>query len=206
MIETKIRQYTLERKFIPVFMGSAYKNKGVQLALDGVLRYLPSPLDKKNSGYLVTKDKKEELIEMPTDDKRPFVGYVFKLEESRFGQLTYVRVYQGKLKRGEFVWNDKLGKKVKVSRLVKMHANNMEEIEEVKAGDIFAIFGVDCSTGDSLTQADNSYPVRCQSMFVPDPVMSLTIKPSKSDGASKLEKALSKFKREDPTFSVNVDK
>lgn len=88
-----------------------------------------------------------------------------------------------------------------------MHANNMEEVESVKAGDIFAIFGVDCSTGDTLSQADNSFPVRCQSMFVPDPVMSLTIKPLKqNEGAAKLEKALSKFKREDPTFRVNVDK
>jgi elongation factor G len=125
MIEDKIRQYTLERKFIPVFMGSAYKNKGVQLALDGVLRYLPSPLDKKNYGFILNKDKKEEMIELPTDDLKPFVGFVFKLEESRFGQLTYIRVYQGKLKKGEFVWNDKLAKKLKVSRIVKMHANNM---------------------------------------------------------------------------------
>ena len=104
------------------------------------------------------------------------------------------------------MWNDKLAKKVKVSRIVKMHANTMEEIDEVRAGDIFAIFGVDCSTGDTLLQADNSYPARCQSMFVPDPVMSLTIKPSKTDGATKLEKALSKFRREDPTFFINVDK
>ena len=87
-----------------------------------------------------------------------------------------------------------------------MHANNMEEADEVKAGDIFAIFGVDCSTGDTLLQADNSYPVRCQTMFVPDPVMSLTIKPAKPEGSIKLEKALSKFKREDPTFQVTVDK
>lgn len=101
MIEAKIRQYTLERKFIPVFMGSAYKNKGVQLALDGVLKYLPSPLEKPNYGFLANKDKKEEeMVELPTSDKLPFVGYVFKLEESRFGQLTYIRVYQGKLKRG----------------------------------------------------------------------------------------------------------
>jgi len=177
-------------------MGSAYKNKGVQLALDGVLKYLPSPPEKTNHGFLVSKDKKEEeMIEFPTDEKKPFVGYVFKLEESRFGQLTYIRVYQGKLKRGEFVWNDKLGKKLKVSRIVKMHANNMEEIEEVQAGDIFAIFGVDCSTGDTLSVADNSFPARCSSMFVPDPVMSLTIKPNKQDGSTKLEKALSKFKR-----------
>lgn len=108
-------------------MGSAYKNKGVQLALDGVLKYLPSPPEKPNYGYIPNKEKKEEeMVELPTDDKLPFVGYVFKLEESRFGQLTYIRVYQGKLKRGEFVWNEKLGKKVKVSRIVKMHANNME--------------------------------------------------------------------------------
>lgn len=146
------------------------------------------------------------MVELVTDEKKPFVGYVFKLEESRFGQLTYIRVYQGRLKRGEFVWNDKLAKKLKVSRIVKMHANNMEEVESVKSGDIFAIFGVDCSTGDTLSQADNSFPVRCQSMFVPEPVMSLTIKPTKHDGAVKLEKALSKFKREDPTFTVNVDK
>lgn len=126
-LDEKIRHYTLERKFIPVFMGSAYKNKGVQLALKGVLKYLPCPTQKPNHGFLVSKDKKEEkLVELQTDDKLPFVGYVFKLEESRFGQLTYIRVYQGKLKRGEFVWNDKLGKKVKVSRIVKMHANNME--------------------------------------------------------------------------------
>jgi len=107
-------------------MGSAYKNKGVQLALNGVIKYLPSPPEKKNHGYLLSKDKKgEELIEFPTDEKLPFVGYVFKLEESRFGQLTYIRVYQGQLKRGDFVWNDKLNKKLKVSRIVKMHANNM---------------------------------------------------------------------------------
>jgi elongation factor G len=207
LIEAKIRQYTLERKFIPVFMGSAYKNKGVQLALDGVLRYLPSPPEKPNHGFLYNKEKKEEeMLELPTDDNLPFVGYVFKLEESRFGQLTYIRVYQGKLKRGDFVWNDKMAKKVKVSRIVKMHANNMEEIEDVKAGDIFAIFGVECATGDTLSQADNSFPVRCQRMFVPDPVMSLTINPSKQDNAAKLEKALAKFKREDPTFSVTVDR
>jgi elongation factor G len=132
-------------------MGSAYKNKGVQLALDGVIKYLPSPLEKENHGYITVKDEKgnkvEQKIILETNEKKPFVGYVFKLEESKFGQLTYIRVYQGKLKKGDNVWNDKLGKKLKVSRMVKMHANQMEEITEVQAGDIFAIFGVECSTG-----------------------------------------------------------
>jgi elongation factor G len=131
---------------------------------------------------------------------------VFKLEESKFGQLTFIRVYQGKLKKGEFVWNDKIGKKLKVSRMVKMHANQMEEIAEVKAGDIFAIFGVECSTGETLTEGDMSNIIKCQSMFVPEAVMSLTVKPAKPDGAAKFQKALSKFQREDPTFKVNVDK
>ena len=143
---------------------------------------------------------------METNDKKPFVGYVFKLEESRFGQLTYIRVYQGKLKKGDFVWNDKINKKLKVSRMVKMHANEMQEISEVKAGDIFAIFGVDCSTGETLTEGDMSNVIKNSSMFVPDPVMSLTIKPKKPDDSSKLQKALNKFQREDPTFTVNVDK
>ena len=140
------------------------------------------------------------------NEKRPFVGYVFKLEESRFGQLTYIRVYQGKLKKGAYVWNDKVKKKLKVSRMVKMHANEMEDIDEVAAGDIFAIFGVECATGETLTEADISYTVRCSSMHVPDPVMSLTIIPNKNDNAAKFQKALSKFQREDPTFRMGVDK
>lgn len=128
-------------------MGSAYKNKGVQLALDGVCKYLPSPYEKENVGYTTNKAGQEEKIILQIDDKKPFVGYVFKLEESKFGQLTYIRVYQGKLKKGGYVWNDKVKKKLKVSRMVKMHANQMEDIDEVGAGDIFAIFGVECATG-----------------------------------------------------------
>lgn len=109
-------------------MGSAYKNKGVQLCLDGVGKYLPSPPEVVNYGYRSNKDKTEDKVVLECDNKKSFVGYIFKLEESKFGQLTYVRVYQGKLKKGDFVWNEKLGKKLKVSRMVKLHANNMEEI------------------------------------------------------------------------------
>lgn len=110
-------------------MGSAYKNKGVQLALDGVLKFLPSPPEKQNHGFITKKDdtgkKVQEKIILKTDQNLPFVGYVFKLEESKFGQLTYIRVYQGKLKKGDSVWNDKINRKLKVSRMVKMHANQM---------------------------------------------------------------------------------
>lgn len=142
-----------------------------------------------------------------TDDKKPFIGYVFKLEENRFGQLTYIRVYQGKLKKGSHVYNDKLKKKLKVARMVRMHANEMQEIDEVGPGDIFAIFGVECATGESLTEGDASSSVRCSSMHVPEAVMELSIKPaSKSESADRFQKALSKFQREDPTFRVGVDK
>lgn len=210
MFDSKIRELTINRKFIPVFMGSAYKNKGVQLALDGVIKYLPSPPEKTNYGFHTVKGsdgkKVEEKILLETNENKPFVGYVFKLEESKFGQLTYIRVYQGKLKKGDFVWNEKIGKKLKVSRMVKMHANEMEEIPSVEAGDIFAIFGVDCSTGETLTEGDMSNVIKNSSMFVPAPVMSLTIKPAKQDGAAKFQKALNKFQREDPTFTVAVDK
>lgn len=104
-------------------------------------------------------------------------------------------MYQGKLKKGAYVWNDKVKKKLKVSRMVKMHANEMEDIEEVASGDIFAIFGVECATGETLTEGELNYPLRCSSMHVPDPVMSLTIKPNKNDSAAKFQKALSKFQR-----------
>lgn len=154
----------------------------------------------------MSKTGQEEKTVLEINEKKPFVGYVFKLEESKFGQLTYIRVYQGKLKKGAYVWNDKVKKKLKVSRMVKMHANNMEDIEEVTAGDIFAIFGVECATGETLTEGEIAFPMRCSSMHVPDPVMSLTIKPSKNDSAAKFNKALSKFQREDPTFRMGVDK
>lgn len=206
-IKAAIRRQVLALKFSPVFMGSAYKNKGVQLALDGVRDYLPAPEERSNKGFLQKEEnEEEEKIEFTPDPKLPFVGYAFKLEESKFGQLTYVRVYQGKLRRGDNVYNTTVKKRMKISRMIKMHANQMEEIIEAGPGEIFAIFGVDCATGDTLCEGDMTYPARCNSMFVPAPVVNLSIKPKDNKSSGKFNKALKKFSREDPTFRVNIDK
>lgn len=136
----------------PVLMGSAYKNKGVQLALDAVNEYLPDPGQKENQAFQLQDDKTEKVINLVNDQKLPFVGFAFKLEENRFGQLTYVRVYQGRLKKGDYIYNMGLKKRQKVSRMVKMHSNEMEDINEAGVGEIFAIFGLDCATGDTLCE------------------------------------------------------
>ncbi len=205
ILEKSIRKQTLDLQFCPVFMGSAYKNKGVQLTLDGVVKFLPNPEEMKNIAYRQVGAKEEEIV-LETNSRQPFVGYAFKLEENKFGQLTYVRVYQGKLKRGEFVYNVAVKKRLKVSRMVRMHANQMEDISEIEAGDIFATFGLECSTGDTLTDGNIASNITCSTMFVPQPVMSLSIKPTKNEFSTKMQKALSRFVREDPTFHVNVDK
>jgi len=204
-IRAAIRKQTIDLKFVPVFMGSAYKNKGVQLALDGVTEYLPGPKEREYHGYL-PKDGEEEIVKLETDPKKPFVGLAFKLEENKFGQLTYVRVYQGKLKKGDYIYLNNLKKRAKVSRMVKMHANEMEEIDQVEAGDIFALFGIECSSGDTFTEGDMKTETMLSSMFVPAPVISLSIKPKKNEANAKFLKALLKFQREDPTFVVNQDK
>ncbi|KAM3128086.1 hypothetical protein pb186bvf_019787 [Paramecium bursaria] len=205
-LKDAIRRNTLAHKFYSVFMGSAYKNKGVQLAMDGVIDFLPAPYEKSNYGFQYNSEKKEEKVTFQIDSKLPFVGYAFKLEENKFGQLTFVRVYQGKLKKGDFLYNMNTKKRLKVQKLGKMHANQMEEIPEVEAGDIFALFGVDCSSGDTLTAGDMQTQVFCSSMYVPEPVMSLSIRPTKKEYSNKFQKALNKFRREDPTFSVDMDK
>eukprot|EP01017_Pseudomicrothorax_dubius_P028933 TRINITY_DN3480_c0_g1_i4.p1 TRINITY_DN3480_c0_g1~~TRINITY_DN3480_c0_g1_i4.p1 ORF type:complete len:735 (+),score=230.75 TRINITY_DN3480_c0_g1_i4:44-2248(+) len=202
LLKAAIRRQTIARKFIPVFMGSAYKNKGVQLAMDGICEYLPAPDEKENHAHDMTTNAK---IKLEINSKKPFVGFAFKLEENRFGQLTYIRVYQGKLKKGDYVYNATVKKRMKVSRMVKMHANTMEDISEVEAGDIFALFGVECATGDTFAEGDMNTLVSLTPIFVPDPVMSLSIRPTKNEFGAKFQKALNKFRREDPTFHVNVD-
>jgi elongation factor G len=193
-----IRKNTIGLKFCPVFMGSAYKNKGVQAMMDGILDYLPKPTEVVNHAYDHDKDGEKTL--MVIDNKKPFVGLAFKLEETKFGQVTYVRVYQGKIKKGQLILNANTKKKVKVSRMVRMHSADMEDIEEAGAGDIFALFGVDCASGETF--CDPNANVQLTEMHVPDPVMSLTVKNKNVEDLDDFLKALNRFQREDPTFTV----
>ena len=175
-IKTAIRKQTVARTFVPVFMGSAYKNKGVQLLLDGVSEYLPSPPEISN--VALDQKNEEREVNLACDADKPLVALAFKLEESRFGQLTYIRVYQGTLRKGSIAVNMTTGKKVKVPRLVRMHSNEMQDVESASAGDVVAVFGVECSSMDTFTDGVVQYSM--VSMFVPKPVMSIAIKPKEN--------------------------
>jgi elongation factor G len=201
MIKDAIRNGTLSMELTPVFMGSAYKNKGVQLLLNAVTRYLPNPAEMHNMA--VDLDKDEAEIEVFTDNSKPLVLLAFKLEDGRYGQLTYVRVYQGTLKKGDTIYNMRTGKKVKVGRLIRMHSDEMQDIDDTSAGDIVALFGVDCASGDTFT--DGNVNVAMTSMHIAEPVISLSIKPVDQKAADNMGKALGRFVREDPTFRSEVD-
>jgi len=196
-----IRRATLDLKFVPVMMGSAYKNKGVQLLLDGVVSYLPKPTEVVNTALDVANEEKEVITK--TDPKEPLVALAFKLQESPFGQLTYLRIYQGTMRKGEFTFHVATGKKMKVPRLVRMHSDDMEDVDEAKAGEIVAMFGVECATGDTFT--DGKTKLSMTSMHVPEAVMSLALEPAQKSSLDKFSKALSRFMREDPTFRVGFD-
>lgn len=200
-LKAAIRRATIGHKFTPVLMGTALKNKGIQTLLDAVIEYLPTPLETSNTALDVAQN--EAKIILDSDITKPFVGLAFKLEEGRFGQLTYMRVYQGQLNRGDFLVNVNTGKKIKVPRLVRMHANDMEDIQKIGAGEICAMFGVDCASGNSFTNGDVNYTMT--SMHVPDPVMSLSISVKNKAQAAQFGKALAKFTKEDPTFRVKTD-
>ncbi|KAH3903227.1 probable Elongation factor G, mitochondrial [Saccharomycodes ludwigii] len=200
-IHAAIRRATIARKFTPVLMGSALANTGIQSVLDSVVNYLPDPSEVLNTGLDIAN--KESKVTLVPSVKEPFVGLAFKLEEGKYGQLTYIRVYQGKLKKGGYITNVKTGKKVKVSRLVRMHSNDMEDVNEVGSGEICATFGIDCSSGDTFTDGVLNYSM--SSMFVPDAVISLSIKPKSKDSATNFSKALNRFTKEDPTFRVRFD-
>jgi len=200
-----IRRAAIERTFTPVLLGSALKNKGVQLLLDAVLQYLPDPTEIGNYA-LDTEDKeKQVLLDSSGSSDNPFLGLAFKLEAGKYGQLTYIRTYQGVLKRGDFIVNTRTGKRVKVPRLVVMHASDMKDIPFSSAGDICALFGVECSSGDTFV-AEKSPSLSMESIFVPDPVISLAIEPKDRNNVESFSKAINRFTREDPTFRVNVDK
>ncbi|MES3039511.1 MAG: elongation factor G, partial [Bdellovibrionota bacterium] len=200
-IRAAIRKGVIELKLCPVFCGSAFKNKGVQLLLDAVTYYLPTPAEKKEFAWDLSK--KDEKIQLEPDNTKPLVMLAFKLQDTQFGQLTYMRVYQGKVSKGDFINNMTNKKSLKVPRLVRMHSDKMEDIDTSYAGDIVALFGVDCASGDTF--CDDKIEASMQSMHVPDAVISLAIAPKSKDGANNFSKALQKFRKEDPTFRVHRD-
>lgn len=154
-IKAAIRRATIARKFTPVFMGSALADKCVQPMLDGVCDYLPNPAEVEN--LALDQKRQEASVKLVSYNSLPFIGLAFKLEESNFGQLTYIRVYQGTLKKGMYIFNAKTKKKIKLPRIVRMHSNEMEEVQEIGSGEICAVFGVDCASGDTFTDGSLAY-------------------------------------------------
>ncbi|MCP3982537.1 MAG: elongation factor G [bacterium] len=201
MIHAAVRRGTLELKLTPVLMGSAYKNKGVQPLLDAVTHYLPAPNEIHNEAVDLERD--EQPYHLRADPAEPLVSLAFKLEEGRFGQLTYLRIYQGTLNKGDTIYNSRTRKEVRVGRLVRMHSDEMEDINAAEAGDIVALFGVDCATGDTFTSGRKR--VSMTSMHVPEPVIHLAIKPLDRKAESNLAKAIQRFVKEDPTFRSRID-
>ena len=201
MILSAMRKGVLTRKVTPVYMGSAYKNKGVQPLLDACIQLLPNPSDVSNTA--LDLDNEETPIELGSSSSDPIVALAFKLEDGQYGQLTYIRVYQGTITKGDTLINTRSGKKLKIGRLVRMHADQMEDIGSIQAGYIGALFGIDCASGDTFADPKLNYSMT--SMFVPNPVISLAIIPKDNKSQINMSKALNRFSKEDPTFRAFVD-
>ncbi|QGJ70297.1 Elongation factor G [Planctomycetales bacterium 10988] len=189
-----------QQDLTPVFMGSAYKNKGVQTLLDAIVRYLPSPMEVPNTAF---DPMDNSPMELHCDPDKPFVGMAFKIVEDPYGTLTFVRIYQGKIEKGGTYINQRTGNKERFGRIVRMHADDREEIDGAKAGDIVAVLGMDCASGDTYS---SEYPYcTLQQIYVPDPVIKMAITPTQRAGAEKMGKALNRFRKEDPTFHASQD-
>lgn len=201
LIHSVIKSAVQSLAIVPVFLGSAFKNKGVQPLLDAVVRYLPSPLEAQPPRATDLNTLQE--VDLKPDAAADLCCMAFKITDEPFGQLTYTRIYQGTLKKGETVINTRTGKKVRVGRLVRMHADDRQNIDAAVAGDIIAMIGVDCASGDTFCSDKLNYA--CESIFVPDPVISMAIHAENKDANTRLSKALGRFMKEDPTFRVHLD-
>ncbi|ALJ31593.1 elongation factor G [Apilactobacillus kunkeei] len=202
-IKAAIRQGTLNLEYYPVLAGSAFKNKGIQMLMDAVLDFLPSPLDVRP--YKATDPESGEDVELKADDNKPFAALAFKVATDPFvGRLTFIRVYQGTLESGSYVLNATKDKRERVGRLLQMHSNDRTEIPEVFSGDIAAAIGLkNTTTGDSLT--DQKHPLHLESMVFPDPVISVSVEPKTKADQDKMNIALQKLSEEDPTFKAETD-
>ncbi|NQU26053.1 MAG: elongation factor G, partial [Candidatus Nealsonbacteria bacterium] len=206
LIHRAIAAAVIRLEFTPVFLGSAFRNKGVQPLLDAVVRYLPSPLQSSTTGLTHSGPGKKDAVQkfsLCCDPEAPAVAMAFKIVEDPFGALTFMRIYQGTLVKGGTYFNQRTGRKTRLSRIVRMHANQREDIDTASAGDIVAVLGIDCTSGDTF--ASEQRYCTLENMFVPEPVIRVSIAPSARDGADRLSKALQQFRREDPTFQVTTD-
>ena len=196
-----VRAGTVQRELLPVYVGSAYKNKGVQTLLDAIVNFLPNPTQVTNTA--LDLDREEAEVTLEPDAEKPTVALAFKLEESQYGQLTYLRVYQGSLKKGIELINTRDKKKIRIGRLIRMHASTMSDITEAPPGDIVAMFGIDCASGDTFCAPGTNYSMT--SMYVPNPVISLSLAAKDKSSEENMSKALNRFSKEDPTFRTYVD-
>lgn len=197
-IRTIIRKATLALQLTPVLFGSAYKNKGVQEVLDAITDYLPSPQERE----VIAHDISNNELQLECESDRPLVAMAFKTVVEKFGQLTFLRVYQGTLQKGTQVVNVRTGKPIRFGRLVRIHADKREDLDLAFPGDIVGVVGIDCYSGDTF--ADSGFDARLETFVVAEPVLQLSIAPVNRDDADKLAAALARFVREDPTFSVST--
>ncbi|MCP4592119.1 MAG: elongation factor G, partial [bacterium] len=200
-IHAALRRATLLREITPVLLGTAYRNKGVQCLLDAVARYLPSPLDRV--AYAADNHNEGAETAVTADPDGPVVAMAFKIVDEPFGQVTYTRIYRGTITKGAQYLNSRTGKKQRINRILRIHADDREDLRDARAGDIVALMGVDCASGDTL--CDQGTNLSLEQMHTAEPVVSLAIRPLKSSDRDAMSKALNRFMKEDPTFHVQHD-